>query len=57
LAGISTVTSRDPSVGDCRFIVGITDKATRSSGGSQIGYSWWFLVAFSIIEITFSLSM
>lgn len=55
--GLGMVTSRDPSVGDCRFIIGLTDKATRSSGGSQIGYSWWFIVAFSIIEITFSLLM
>lgn len=55
--GLGMVTSRDPSIGDCRFIIGLTDKATRSSGGSQIGYSWWFIVAFSIIEITFSLLM
>ncbi|KAF7840483.1 glucan endo-1,3-beta-glucosidase 5-like [Senna tora] len=39
--GLGMVTSRDPSVGDCRFLVGVTDKGSDSSG-SQIAHRWVF---------------
>ncbi|XP_057419467.1 glucan endo-1,3-beta-glucosidase 5-like [Lotus japonicus] len=54
--GLGVVTSRDPSVGNCRFVVGVTDKGSGSSG-SQIVYHWWVLAAFLVIQTIFSHSM
>lgn len=54
--GLGMVTSRDPSVGECRFPVGVKDKGTDSSA-SQMTHRWWVLVAFSIIQMAFSISM
>ncbi|KAK7262056.1 hypothetical protein RJT34_29616 [Clitoria ternatea] len=52
--GLGMITFRDPSVGDCRFLVGVTDKGSDSSG-SQILCQWWVIAAFLIIQMIFSL--
>ncbi|XP_027369028.1 glucan endo-1,3-beta-glucosidase 5-like [Abrus precatorius] len=52
--GLGMITFRDPSVGNCRFLVGVTDKGSDSSG-SQIACECWVLVAFFIIQTIFSL--
>ncbi|KAJ7967870.1 putative Glucan endo-1,3-beta-glucosidase [Quillaja saponaria] len=47
--GLGMVTFRDPSVGDCRFLVGVTDKTSASSSRYH-GYHWWVKVLFFIIQ-------
>ncbi|KAI4298849.1 hypothetical protein L6164_032364 [Bauhinia variegata] len=47
--GLGMVTFLDPSVGDCRFLVGVTDKGSHSSS-SQTTYQRWIMVLFSIIQ-------
>ncbi|BAT77285.1 hypothetical protein LR48_Vigan01g320700 [Vigna angularis] len=55
--GLGMITFRDPSVGDCRFLVGVTDKGSDSSV-SQTRYQWWVLLPFLIIiQITPSFSL
>ncbi|XP_014507451.1 glucan endo-1,3-beta-glucosidase 5 [Vigna radiata var. radiata] len=55
--GLGMITFRDPSVGDCRFLVGVTDKGSDSSV-SQTRYQWWVLLPFLIIiQITSSFSL
>ncbi|XP_047148630.1 glucan endo-1,3-beta-glucosidase 5-like [Vigna umbellata] len=46
--GLGMITFRDPSVGDCRFLVGVTDKGSDSSV-SQTRYQWSVLLPFLII--------
>ncbi|KAK7246039.1 hypothetical protein RIF29_40896 [Crotalaria pallida] len=50
--GLGMVTFLDPSVGDCRFLVGVTDKGSASSA-SQTTYQWWVLVLLLILHVTF----
>ena len=54
--GLGMVTFLDPSVGDCHFLVGVTDKGSDSST-SQTTYQWWTLVLLLILHGTFLLSM
>lgn len=42
--GLGMVTFLDPSVGECRFLVGVTESETSSSSG--LPYSNWFIVWF-----------
>ncbi|CAL0301076.1 unnamed protein product [Lupinus luteus] len=50
--GLGMVTFLDPSVGDCRFLVGVTDKGSHSST-SQTTYLWWVLVLILVLHGTF----
>ncbi|KAK7331177.1 hypothetical protein VNO77_25395 [Canavalia gladiata] len=54
--GLGMVTFLDPSVGDCRFLVGVTDKGSDSST-SQTTYQWWIVVLLLILHGTFLLSI
>ncbi|KAK7303454.1 hypothetical protein RJT34_14361 [Clitoria ternatea] len=54
--GLGMVTFLDPSVGDCRFLVGVTDKGSDSSS-FQTTCQWWILVVLLLLEGTFLLSV
>ncbi|KAI4296079.1 hypothetical protein L6164_036068 [Bauhinia variegata] len=47
--GLGMVTSSDPSVGNCRFLVGVTDKGSHSSS-TQTKYQLWVLILFVMIQ-------
>ncbi|XP_028800347.1 glucan endo-1,3-beta-glucosidase 6 isoform X1 [Neltuma alba] len=46
--GLGMVTFLDPSDGDCRFLVGVTDKGSNSSS-SKAAICWYVLVLFFIL--------
>ncbi|KAF7803890.1 glucan endo-1,3-beta-glucosidase 5 [Senna tora] len=54
--GLGMITFLDPSVGDCRFLVGVTDKSSHSSS-SHTTYHWYSLVLFFILQGMFYFSM
>lgn len=54
--GIGMITFLDPSVGDCHFLVGVTDKDSNSST-SQTTHQWWVLVLLITLHGAFWLSM
>ncbi|MED6131692.1 hypothetical protein PIB30_012131 [Stylosanthes scabra] len=53
--GLGIVTFLDPSIGDCRFLVGVTDKDSDSSA-SEAAKHWWFLLLLLFLHGTFWLS-
>ncbi|KAG4990229.1 hypothetical protein JHK87_023686 [Glycine soja] len=57
--GLGMVTFLDPSVGDCLFLVGVTDKGSDSSTSQTMApsHQWWTLVLLLILHGTFLLSM
>ncbi|KAK4270871.1 hypothetical protein QN277_019639 [Acacia crassicarpa] len=54
--GLGMVTFLDPSVGDCRFLVGVTDKGSNSSS-SETAIHWYVLVLFFTIQSMLSFSV